>query len=396
MNLPPTEYYPDDPDHLPPARRRRARRLLAPLEADERAAFLDELAHRISPTVNFFIFSFICALLLGIGLLMDAPSLLILGALVSPMMTPAIGISFGTVIGSGRFFVRSFIGLLIGTVLVFLAGTLLGLVYLEWSPAPLNLIRHFSQLSWTNFIVLAVGMVLTAMGMVNSDRKPLVPSVAVAFELYTPLVIAGFGLTSGQPNLWPDGLVIFAVYLAWAALLGAFTLAVLGFRPLTLFGYTLSGAVALLGIILLIGISGAGAAFGGQMALPTRTPIPPTITATLTPVPPTATATLTPVPPTETPTITPWPTQTVTLTPTLSPTPTPVYAYINTNGSAIRQDASYSGRLVIRIDKGQLVQVLETVQVGNTLWAHILVPELGLDGWIAQYLITVTTPIPEW
>jgi hypothetical protein len=38
MTLPNSEQFPDDPDSLPPARRRRARRLLAPLNADERAA----------------------------------------------------------------------------------------------------------------------------------------------------------------------------------------------------------------------------------------------------------------------------------------------------------------------------------------------------------------------
>ena len=57
MSLPKTESFPDDPDLMPPARRRRARRLLAPLEADERAATIDHLARRSSPTFDFFIFS---------------------------------------------------------------------------------------------------------------------------------------------------------------------------------------------------------------------------------------------------------------------------------------------------------------------------------------------------
>jgi hypothetical protein len=43
-----------------------------------------------------------------------------------------------------------------------------------------------------------------------------VPSVAIAYELYLPLAAAGFGLSSRIQNLWPDGLVIFTVYLAWA------------------------------------------------------------------------------------------------------------------------------------------------------------------------------------
>ena len=51
-----TEHIPDDPDRLPPARRRRARRLLAPFDADEKATFMDTVARRAYPTFDFFLF----------------------------------------------------------------------------------------------------------------------------------------------------------------------------------------------------------------------------------------------------------------------------------------------------------------------------------------------------
>ena len=73
MNLPPTEYIPNDPDSLPPARRRRARRLLAPLDPDERAELLIEIAHRSSPSFDFFLFSLLAGGVIGIGLLLDQP-----------------------------------------------------------------------------------------------------------------------------------------------------------------------------------------------------------------------------------------------------------------------------------------------------------------------------------
>jgi hypothetical protein len=71
MNLPQSEQFPHDPDRLPPARRRRARRLLAPIEANERAAFIDELAHLTSPNFDFFLFSLLSGLVLALGLLLD-------------------------------------------------------------------------------------------------------------------------------------------------------------------------------------------------------------------------------------------------------------------------------------------------------------------------------------
>ena len=69
MSLPKSENFPDDPDLLPPARRRGARRLLAPLDADERAATIDHMAHRTSPSFDFFLFSLVAGVFFGIALL---------------------------------------------------------------------------------------------------------------------------------------------------------------------------------------------------------------------------------------------------------------------------------------------------------------------------------------
>jgi len=391
MSLHKSEPYPDDPEQLPPARRRRARRLLAPLNADERAAFLDEIAHRASPSFDFFLFSLASGIVLAAGLLLDVPALLVLGAVIAPLMAPVVGISLGTVIGSVRHFARSLVGMIIGSGLVFSAGLLAGLVTRSWLPPQFTQAYFHAQLSWSNFLVLALGACFTAASMLHEDLNPGLPSVALAYELYLPLVIAGFGLSSGMPHLWPDGLVVFAIHLAWSALLGALTLAILGFRPLTLFGYTLSGVVALLGVILLIGLSGAGAVVGGQIALPTLTPtttytITPTVTRTLTPVPPTLTST---------PTSTYTPTTPPTETPT--PSPTPLYARVLTadgRGAVLRSEP---GGVVLRsYFDGTLMQVLPgAVELNGVIWVRVVAPD-GVEGWMVQSLLATATPSPSW
>lgn len=391
MSLPKSEHFPDDPERLPPARKRRARRLLAPLNADERAAFLDEIVHRASPTFDFFLFSLASGGVFGTGLLLDLPPLLLLGAVVAPLMAPAVGLSLGTMIGSGRHFLRSLIGLLIGGGLVFGSGVLAGLVTQIWFPPNLSQAYFHAQLSWSNFLVLALGACFTAAAMLHKDRSAGVPSIALAYELYLPLVIAGFGYSSGIPHLWPDGLVVFAIHLSWGALLGALTFAILGFRPLTLFGYTLGGVVTLLGIILLIGLGGAGAVIGGQVALPTQTP---TITSTITP---TVTKTPTPVPPTDTPTITVTTTPTTTPTETPSPTPTPLYARIQTadgRGAVLR--AEPEGIILRSYFDGTLIQVLPgEIELNGVIWVRVVTPD-SLEGWIVQNLLATATPSPNW
>ncbi len=385
---------PDDPDRLPPARRRRARRLLAPVEADERAAFLDIVARRASPSFDFFLFSLLAGAVIAGGFLLNAPAILVLGALISPLMTPMVGVALGTVIGSGRFFFRSLVGLLVGSLLVFMVGWLAGYAVRIWLPLPLTLAHYNAQLSWSNFLVLALGAGLTAAAMARSEQSAVLPSVALVYCLYLPLSAAGIGLGSGEPFLWPDGLVVYALHLAWAALFGAFTLAIIGFRPLTLFGYTLGGVIVLIGIILLIGISGAGVVIGTQVALPTPVPTS-TATATLT-----VTPSLTPLPPTTTSTMTLTPTFTPTTTKTPVPTATPVLALVvagEAGGAFIRTEPGFQSPSVALLANGTLVQILpdNSIEEGGRFWVHIRTMD-SKEGWILVTLLATATPSPNW
>ncbi|MEJ2597064.1 MAG: DUF389 domain-containing protein [Anaerolineales bacterium] len=391
MKLPHTEREPDNPENLPPARRRRAHRLLAPLDADERAAFLDDLAHRASPSFDFFLFSLLAGAVIGVGILLDAPALLVLGAILAPLMAPVVGIALGTVTGTARFFFRSLFGLLVAAILVFLVGALAGVSARPWMPLTLSQAHLHAQLNWPNFFVLAIGAIWTAASIVHEDHNPAIPSIALAYELYIPLVIAGFGLTSGVPHLFPDGLVIFVISLAWGALLGAVTLAIIGLRPLTLFGYTLGATLMLMGVIVVIGLSGASAVLGAQVALPTPIPTPtntitPTATLTSTPVPPTATLT---------PTITPSPTDRPTITP--SPSPTPILALVEASlggGALIRSEPN--GKIIGSLINDTLMQILpDSVENNGTIWVHVIAPD-GTEGWMDQRVLVTATPAPDW
>jgi hypothetical protein len=218
-------------------------------------------------------------------------------------------------------------------------------------------------------------------------------SVALSYELYIPLALAGFGLSAGIPHFWPDGLVVFAIYLAWVILFITLALAFYGFRPLTLFGYTLGGAVTLGGVILMVGLGSAGAVVGAQIGLPTQTPTA-TSTITLTP-----TMTSTPVPPTATSTVTVTPTRTLTPTPTLTPSPTPVYALVHAlqgDGAVLRESPGFKGKYVKSYFNVALMTLLSDTQlIDGYVWVHVLAPD-GAEGWIVQNLLLVATPAPDW
>ena len=402
MSLPKTEQTPDDPENLPPARRRRAQRTLLPQKESEDEAFLDTLGHRVSPTFDFFFFSLIAALVLSLGVWLDSPSLLVLGALIAPLMAPLVGLSLGSVTGSMRFFSRSLVGLVIASGLVFTVGFIAGFAAWTLLPSPIELVQPYfhARLDWASVAVLTLGAIFTTIWLVRDRRSAAVASVAISYELFVPLTVAGFGLGAGLDRLWPDGLVVFIIYLAWAALLSAVTLLFLGFRPLTIFGYTLGGAMFLLGIIVVIGLSGAGVAIGGQVALPT--PIPsstPTPTLTQTPTL-TPSVTATPVPPTATSTWTVTPSVTSSLTSTITPSPTPIFAIVSAEeggGAILRAQPGWGTEQVTSVLNGTTVQIIDEkpAEVDNVFWLNVRIPD-GREGWMLETTLLVATPAPGW
>ena len=101
--------------------------MILPGSTSERAAYLEKLAHTTTPSFDFFLFSIIAGLILGIAVLMDIEPLYVLAALACPFMAPVVGLSLASVFGSFRFFVRTLAGLVVGSGLVFLLGVFTGL-----------------------------------------------------------------------------------------------------------------------------------------------------------------------------------------------------------------------------------------------------------------------------
>lgn len=395
MSLPTSEKLPsDDFQDMPPARKRRRRRMIFSGSPVQRAAHIEEAARRAVPTADFFLFSLLAGAALSIAFLVDAPAFFILAALMSPFLAPVVGLSLATLVGSPRFFLQSLGSLGISSMLFFAAGALAGWISHLFPGRYYEQALLHTHFTWPDFVVLTVGAILTAFLMISvPNQRPVAASVALAYELFLPIGAAAFGLTSGFPNLWPDGLVVFAVHLAWAALAGIIMLLLLGFRPANLFGYTLSSSLALAGVAAVIILTGVGAAIGGRIAMapPTRTP---TATITLTP-----TITPTPLPPT----ITPTPTRTLlpsrTPTTTISPAPTPVWAKINAgefSGALIRAEPSTQAEVVTSLLNGMLVEVMpEIVQEDNNTWVHVRTTD-GREGWIIRSLLVTATPVPAW
>lgn len=412
MNLPTSQFLPSDDENLSPARRRQRRRSLVPSTSDARTELLKELSHRLTPSLDFYTITLITAVVLAAAILLNQPGLYILAALIAPFLAPAIGLSLAAAVGSVRFFLRSLAAFAIGSLVIFAFGCGAGWVSTRLAPASYSFAFDHARFNWADFVLLSVGIILTAYLLIRSrTSRPLVTSVALVYELYLPVGVAGFGLTGSVPGLWPDALLVFAIHLAWCTLLGTLTMAVMGLRPSNMFGYTLGTTVIILIIVAAVFISGLGTALTRETTMPPQKPSSeavPTIAAQVKQSPATSLTpnlkTIASLPassgaPTATPTNTLVPTRTPTIT--LTPLATPVYAKIKPNefgGAYIRKEPSFDSQAITSLSTDVMVIVVdEYTQADNVIWVKIrTTTENPVEGWIVRSLLITATPKAEW
>src|SRR5690349_14614935 len=176
---------PTDPEQPPKGetaaervrRRRATRRQMIPTDMEGQNQLISTLAKRAYPSVELFIFSLLCGAILGLGFLLNSQAILLLGILLSPLMTPWVGFLLAILTGNIRFFLQMFMALLVSAFLVFLGGLITGLASHFFAPMTWdNVFIHTSL--WPNvMVVLAFGAVMLVASFIRSEARPTLPSI---------------------------------------------------------------------------------------------------------------------------------------------------------------------------------------------------------------------------
>jgi len=375
----------DDPEALPRARRRRAGRMLTQLRADEREAYLEELAHQVSPGVDLYLYAALAGVLAGVSFRFDQLALLFAAVLVAPRMAAIAGLSLAAVCGSMRYFGRQIGALLLASLLTAIAAGLAG--GLGDARSASVLAAGYAGLNLVDFGVLALGSAALGVSLARSSAVDPIGGALVAYELLVPAGAVGYGLAAAQEAVWQGALLTFALHLSWAVVVAGFVLVLYGFRPLTGSGYSLPGAIGLMAGVGLLGALNLGVSV--LAAVPTPTPTPsPTPTASPTPSP-----TATPSP---TRTATATATETATATPTPSITPTPPAAVVfGTGGAGVLLRDAPNGQSTSGLIEGLPVLVIAGPQaVGGENWLQVRTSD-GREGWILARYVATLTPTPS-
>jgi hypothetical protein len=385
-------------------RRRRSNRIIQRPEASELGDRLESIAGRAAPTIDFFIFAFLMGSILAVGYILNAPAILLLGILVAPLMAPWVGAMLAASTGETRFLGQTLGALFTVVVMVFLLGALGGFASRLFQPMDSTQALLHARLWWPDLLLLILGATVLVVSFIQSEEKPVIASLMVAYEFFLPVSAAGFGLGSGVEGLWPQAGLVFLVHLALALIISLMVFFYMGFRPIDASGYIVTTATVIVSLAFVAGFFGLGTLLNVRGDQPEATPTPtltPTQAFTTVPtpsLPPTKLATITPRPPTEPPTITPVATETPApgFVPTLLPTPIygRVQAGINGDGAVVRTEPG--GTAITTVQNGYLVEFLpiDPVVLNSETWVNVLIrtPSRDIEGWVLLRLIVTATP----
>ncbi len=392
----------------PIRRRRRATNLAGSTNTSEIGEQLASIIQRASPTVDFFIYSFLCGCILGIGYLLDTPAILIMGILVIPVLGPWVGTAISAATGEIRVFRETFGGMLTSMTVVFAISLLAGFATRFFQPMTSSQAFYHSRLWWPDLLMLVIGTASLTITFIHTDEKPIVQSMMVAYEIFLPFSAAGFGLGSNIQGLWPEAGLVFLIHIALSLCTSLIIIFAVGFRPLETKGYALTVGLILVGVLIISGLAGFGNLINirgdntNQIktttpTLPASTRPNPTLKPTLAIEKPTKL--ITPVQPSSTqPIITA--TNAVTITPNLSPTatllPTPVYGRVQSDSGGAMVRYKPGGQTITTVQNGYLAQILEDtpVVIDGVTWIHVIIKTTtrDIDGWVLQNRIETATP----
>ena len=151
-----------------------------------------------------------CAIFIAsIGLNMNSTAVIIGAMLISPLMTPIVGLGLGLAIFDTRL-VKQALGVLLTQVLVSLLVSTLYFWITPLSYASSELISRTSPTIWDVLIAIAGGIA----GVIGSRKKEannIVPGVAIATALMPPICTAGYGLANGNVRFLLGALYLFLI-----------------------------------------------------------------------------------------------------------------------------------------------------------------------------------------
>lgn len=184
---------------------------LPTISQEKRKIVYNSIKTESSIGITYFLLVILAAIVATLGLLTNSTAVIIGAMLISPIMSPIIGMSFSMTIGESKIFSQSIKGIILGT---FVAITVSIFVTL-FMPSRALTAEILSRTKPT-IIDLVIALTSGAAGayiMCHKKESSVLPGVAIATALMPPLCVVGIGLVQTEYNVAFGGFLLFLTNL---------------------------------------------------------------------------------------------------------------------------------------------------------------------------------------
>lgn len=156
------------------------------------------------------------AMLASIGLDTGSGAVIIGAMLISPLMSPILGVGLSVGINDREMLIDSVKNLAVAAA----AGLLVSTFYFSITPLgePTNELLARTQPTLLDVMVAFFGGVAGIVSISRSDRSNAIPGVAIATALMPPLCTAGYGLALGRYDFFLGGFYLFFINAVFISL----------------------------------------------------------------------------------------------------------------------------------------------------------------------------------
>jgi len=196
------------------------KKTLFKVSEERKQQIITEVSDGSVPGFRFYALLATASLIAAFGLISNSTAVIIGAMLVSPLMTPIIGLALGFVIGMPHLVATSTRSVVLGVVLAIFFAALIGFLPLELSATPEMLTR--TKPTILDLMVAVLAGFAGAYAMIDEKLSPALPGVAIATAIVPPLSNAGICLAFGSySGAFGSFMLFFANFLSILLVAGA-------------------------------------------------------------------------------------------------------------------------------------------------------------------------------
>ena len=179
---------------------------------------------------TFLLLIFLAGCIASVGLLRDNQAVIIGAMLITPLVSPFIGIPLSAFTRKPKLFWASLIRIITGVSVFWGVSFLIGKIF-----SPAAIANHFEfikilPVELPEILIALFGGLVAGIALSSEKVQNLISGAAIALALAPPLAISGLGLAFGQVEIFKSALTLFSVNALGLIFMGGVIFWIFGFR----------------------------------------------------------------------------------------------------------------------------------------------------------------------